>query len=45
VVFQCGTGKRSAMAVASCQEAGVPANKHLRGGVAVWKAAGLPTVC
>jgi rhodanese-related sulfurtransferase len=45
VVFQCAAGKRSAMAVARCQEAGVPANKHLRGGIAAWKAAGLPTVC
>ena len=44
VVFQCATGRRSAMAVARSQEAGMPANAHLRGGIAAWKAAGLPTV-
>jgi rhodanese-related sulfurtransferase len=43
VVFHCGSGKRSALAVARCQAAGVPASMHLRGGIAAWKAAGLPT--
>jgi rhodanese-related sulfurtransferase len=44
VVFHCATGKRSAAAVARCLAAGVAANKHMRGGLAAWKAAGLPTV-
>jgi rhodanese-related sulfurtransferase len=43
VVFHCAGGKRSALAVARCQAAGVPAGAHLRGGLAAWKAAGLPT--
>ena len=42
VVFQCGSGKRSAVAVAKCQQAGVPAHAHLRGGMIAWKAAGMP---
>lgn len=43
VVFHCAGGKRSALAVARCRAAGVPAGAHLRGGLAAWKAAGLPT--
>jgi rhodanese-related sulfurtransferase len=43
VVFHCAGGKRSALAVARCRAAGVPADTHLRGGLAAWKAAGLPT--
>ncbi len=44
IVFQCGTGKRSAMAVAKCLEAGVQATNHLKGGLQAWKAADLPTL-
>jgi rhodanese-related sulfurtransferase len=43
IVFQCGTGKRSAMAVERCQEAGVNVEHHLAGGIAEWNAAGLRT--
>jgi len=42
VVFQCGSGIRSARAVAACQKAGLPHDSHLRGGIQAWKAAGLP---
>jgi len=44
VVFHCGTGKRSAMAVQRCAEAGVPVRAHMKGGLSAWKAAGLRTV-
>jgi rhodanese-related sulfurtransferase len=44
MVFSCGVGKRSAMAVAKLQHAGVPVSQHLAGGLAAWKAAGLPVV-
>ncbi|MBW4091329.1 MAG: rhodanese-like domain-containing protein [Proteobacteria bacterium] len=44
VVFQCGSGKRSAVAVAKCQQAGVPAYAHLKGGLIAWKTAGMPVV-
>jgi rhodanese-related sulfurtransferase len=43
VVLTCLGGKRSAMALARCHAAGVPVTTHLRGGLAAWKAAGLPT--
>ena len=43
VVLTCLGGKRSAMALARCQAAGVPVTTHMRGGLAAWKAAGLPT--
>lgn len=43
VVFHCGIGKRSAMAVERAVQAGVPVHRHLRGGLNAWKAAGLPT--
>ena len=43
VVLTCLGGKRSAIALARCQEAGVAVNTHMRGGLAAWKAAGLPT--
>jgi len=42
-VFHCAGGKRSAMVVARCQAEGVPVSSHLRGGLAAWKSAGLPT--
>ena len=44
IIFQCGTGKRSAMAVARAQAAGMRHCAHLAGGIQAWKAAGLPTL-
>jgi len=44
VVFQCGSGKRSAMAVERCRKAGHEIDAHLAGGIIAWKAQGLPTV-
>ena len=44
LVFQCGSGKRSAMAVQKCRAAGLPFDHHLAGGIGAWKQAGLPTV-
>jgi rhodanese-related sulfurtransferase len=44
VVFQCGTGKRSGMAVERCISAGLPIVRHLAGGIGAWKSAGLPVV-
>lgn len=44
VVLQCAGGKRSAMAVDRCQKANQAIETHLAGGLAAWKAAGLPTV-
>jgi rhodanese-related sulfurtransferase len=44
LVFQCGSGKRSAQVVAACQAAGLAHDAHLAGGITAWKAAGLPTI-
>jgi rhodanese-related sulfurtransferase len=44
LIFHCGTGKRSAMALVRAQQAGLPHDAHLAGGILAWKAAGLPTV-
>ncbi len=44
IVFQCGNGKRSGMAIERCQQAGHKLDAHLAGGITAWKAAGLPTV-
>ena len=44
VIFHCGSGKRSADAVARCEAAGVPITTHLRGGLMSWKQAGLATI-
>ncbi|HVZ02394.1 MAG TPA: rhodanese-like domain-containing protein [Dongiaceae bacterium] len=44
IIFQCGTGKRSAMAAAKAQAAGLAHSAHLAGGIQAWKAAGLPTI-
>jgi rhodanese-related sulfurtransferase len=44
IVFSCGSGKRSAMAVERAQKAGHRIDSHLVGGLLSWKAAGLPTV-
>jgi rhodanese-related sulfurtransferase len=43
VVLQCGTGKRSAMAIERCQKEGLKVDSHLAGGIAAWRAAGLRT--
>ena len=43
VVFACRTGKRSVTASLAAQDAGLPHDKHLAGGMLAWKAAGLPT--
>ena len=44
IVLQCAGGKRSAIAVDQCCKAGQAIETHLAGGLAAWKAAGLPTV-
>ena len=43
VVFHCLSGKRSAMAAMQCLRAGIAEVRNMRGGIAAWKAAGLPT--
>ena len=43
VVFACRSGKRSVTASLAAQEAGLPYDKHLAGGIIGWKQAGLPT--
>jgi rhodanese-related sulfurtransferase len=42
VVFYCLSGKRSATAVEICRGLGLPHDRHLEGGIAAWRAAGLP---
>jgi rhodanese-related sulfurtransferase len=44
VVFLCGSGARSAKAVAACEAAGLAIDSHMRGGMQAWKAAGLPVL-
>lgn len=44
VVLHCGSGMRSAKAVAACELAGTPITDHMKGGIQAWKAAGLPTI-
>jgi rhodanese-related sulfurtransferase len=44
VVFQCGSGKRSANAIGHCQKADQAHEAHLDGGILAWKAADLPLV-
>ena len=43
-MFQCGSGMRSAKAVAACETMGLSFDSHMKGGIQAWKAAGLPTV-
>jgi rhodanese-related sulfurtransferase len=43
VVFACGSGKRSVTASLAAQEAGLPYDTNLEGGMRAWKGAGLPT--
>lgn len=42
VVLQCGSGKRSEMALSKAVAAGVKVRSHMGGGIMAWKAAGLP---
>lgn len=42
IVFQCGSGMRSAKAMAAAGAAGLPIAGHLAGGIKAWKEAGLP---
>jgi rhodanese-related sulfurtransferase len=44
IVFQCGSGVRSAKAVAVCEAAGFDHHAHMAGGIVAWKAAGLPVI-
>lgn len=44
IVIHCGSGKRSAMAVKRCQDAGLACDSHMKGGLEAWKAAGMPTI-
>lgn len=44
IVLQCGSGKRSAMAMDLCRKAGVEVAGHLDGGIGAWRAADLPVV-
>jgi rhodanese-related sulfurtransferase len=44
VVLQCGSGKRSEMALLKAVAAGVKVRSHMGGGIMAWKAAGLPVV-
>jgi len=44
IVLQCGSGKRSAMALDLCQKAGVEVAGHLAGGIGAWREAKLPVV-
>ena len=43
VVFACRSGNRSVTASLVAQDAGLPYNAHLAGGIKAWKEAGLPT--
>jgi rhodanese-related sulfurtransferase len=43
VVLSCLSGKRSAMALTKCRQAGAAVTSHMRGGLMAWKATGLPT--
>src|SRR5262245_12094679 len=43
VVLACRSGNRSARLSVALQDAGVPYNAPLAGGILAWKAAGLPT--
>ena len=44
IVFHCGTGKRSQAAAEKLLSAGQPTASHMAGGLAAWKAAGLPVI-
>jgi rhodanese-related sulfurtransferase len=44
VVFHCGSGKRSLAAAEKRLANGQPHAAHMAGGLAAWKAAGLPVI-
>ncbi|OYQ34553.1 sulfurtransferase [Niveispirillum lacus] len=44
IVFHCGSGKRSSVAVMRCQQAGLSHCEHMAGGIQAWTAERLPTV-
>ena len=44
IIFHCGSGVRSAQAIAQCQDAGFGHASHMKGGLKAWKAVGLPTI-
>jgi rhodanese-related sulfurtransferase len=44
IVFQCGSGMRSAKAMAAAVAVGLPVAGHLAGGIRAWKEAGLPVL-
>lgn len=44
VVFHCGSGKRSLTAAEKCLAAAQGHAAHMGGGIAAWKAAGLPII-
>jgi rhodanese-related sulfurtransferase len=44
VVFHCGSGKRSLAAAEKLLAAGQSHAAHMGGGIAAWKAAGLPVI-
>jgi rhodanese-related sulfurtransferase len=44
VVFHCGSGKRSLAAAERRLAAGQASAAHMGGGIAAWKAAGLPVI-
>jgi rhodanese-related sulfurtransferase len=44
IVFHCGSGKRSLTAAEHRLAAGQKHAAHMRGGIAAWKAAGLPVI-
>lgn len=44
VILHCAAGRRSAMAAGKLLERGAPEAWHLKGGLAAWKADGLPTI-
>ena len=44
IVFQCGSGMRSARALAAAEAAGLSVAGHLAGGIKAWKDAGLPVI-
>ena len=44
IVFHCGSGKRSLTAAEKRLASGHTHSAHMRGGIAEWKAAGLPVI-
>jgi rhodanese-related sulfurtransferase len=44
IVLHCGSGKRSAMALTRCLEAGFKQVAHMTGGLMAWKNAGYPVI-